>query len=58
MSLKLKGKLYVMSVRSAMIYGSETWAMTVEHIGMYGEEDGEMNVWCIAEGQNGDQVGV
>ena len=29
-SLKLKGKLYVTCVRSAMIYGSETWAMMVE----------------------------
>ena len=33
MSLKLKGKLYVMCVRSAMIYGSETWAMTMEQSG-------------------------
>ena len=28
--LKLKGKIYVACVRSAMIYGSETWAMTME----------------------------
>ena len=30
MSLKLKGKLYATCVRSAMIYGSETWTMNVE----------------------------
>ena len=30
MSLKLNGKLYATCVRSAMIYGSETWAMNVE----------------------------
>mgnify|MGYP007071599789 CR=1 FL=1 len=29
-SLKLKGKVYMACVRSAMVYGSETWAMTVE----------------------------
>ena len=29
-SLKLKGKVYVACVRSAMINGSETWAMTME----------------------------
>ena len=40
MSLKLKGKL---CVRSAMVYGSETWAMTAEQ-----SEN------CIAEGENGD----
>ena len=28
--LKLKGKVYVTCVRSAMVYGSETWAMNVE----------------------------
>ena len=32
-SLKLKGKLYVMCVRSAMVYRSETWAMMVEQSG-------------------------
>ena len=30
MSFKLKGKLYVTCVRSAMVYGSKTWAMMVE----------------------------
>ena len=29
-SLKLKGKMYVTCVRSAMVYGSETWAMNVQ----------------------------
>ena len=33
MSLKLNGKLYVTCVRSAMICGSETWAMTAEQSG-------------------------
>ena len=28
-SLKLKGKVYVTCVRSAMVYGSEIWAMNV-----------------------------
>ena len=32
-SLELKGKLYVTCVRSAMVYGSETWAMTTEQSG-------------------------
>ena len=30
-SLKLKGKLYMMCVRSAMVYGSETWAMAEQN---------------------------
>ena len=29
-SLKLKGKVYATCVRSAMIYGSETWVLNVE----------------------------
>ena len=29
-TLKLKGKIYAACVRSAMVYGSETWAMTNE----------------------------
>ena len=29
-SLRLNGKVYVACARSAMVYGSETWAMTVE----------------------------
>ena len=32
-SFQLKGKLYVTYVRSAMAYGSETWAMTTEQSG-------------------------
>ena len=32
-SLKLKGKLYVTCVWSAMVYESETWAMTAEQSG-------------------------
>ena len=31
-SMKLKGKVYAACVRSAMVYGSETWAMTVEQM--------------------------
>jgi hypothetical protein len=31
-SLKLKGKIYKVCVRSAMTYGSETWPMKVEHM--------------------------
>ena len=31
-SLKLKGKVYVSCVRSAMIYGCETWVMSVEQV--------------------------
>ena len=27
-------------------------------IRMYGDEDGEMDVWCIAEGKNGDWFSV
>ena len=30
MLLKLKGKVYAARMRSAMIYGSETWVMNVE----------------------------
>ena len=33
MSLKLKGKLYMMCVRGAMVYRNETWAMTAEQSG-------------------------
>ena len=49
----IKGKLYVTCVRSAMIYGRETWAVTAGaewEMGTYRDEDGEMDVWCIAEG--------
>ena len=31
-SLKIKGKVYESCVRSAMIYGSETWAVKAEHV--------------------------
>ena len=36
-----------MCVRSAMAYGSETWAITAEQwdIEMYREKDGEMDVY-------------
>jgi len=32
-SLKLKAKLYVTRVRSAMVHGRETWAMNAEQVG-------------------------
>ncbi len=31
-SLTLKGRLYESCVRSAMLYGSETWAVKVQHV--------------------------
>ncbi len=31
-SLRLKGRLYESCVRSAMLYGSEAWAVKVEHV--------------------------
>ena len=35
--------------RNAMVCGSETWAITAEwEIGMYRDDDSEMDVWCIA----------
>ena len=61
MSLKLKGKL---CVRSATVYGSETWAMTPEQSRRL-ERTMRMVRWmcgvslrlsaeCRAEGKNGD----
>ena len=44
-SLKLKGKLYVTCVRSAMIYGSEMWAMTVEQSGRLERTEIRMVRW-------------
>ena len=44
-SLKLKGKLYVTCVRSAMAYGSETWAMTVEQSGRLERTEMRMVRW-------------
>jgi len=34
-SLKLKEKVCVTSVRSAMVQGSETWAINTEQIGLF-----------------------
>ena len=44
-SLKLKGKLYVTCVRSAMVYGSETWAMTAEQSGRLERTEMRMVRW-------------
>ena len=46
-SLKLKGKVYVICVKSAMVYGSETWVMNAEQIGRF--EWTEI-MWCVSEG--------
>lgn len=44
-SLKLKGKVYVTCVRSAMVYGSETWAMNAEQIGRFERTEMKMVRW-------------
>ena len=44
-SLELKGKLYVTCVRSAMVYGSETWAMTAEQSGRLERTEMRMVRW-------------
>ena len=48
-SLKLKGKVHVTCVRSAKVYGSETWAINVEQckIGADRDDDRRMDIWCI-----------
>ena len=45
-SLKLKGKVYMTCVRSAMVYGSGAECK----IGADRDDDGTMDVWCISEG--------
>ena len=65
MSLKLKGKVYVMCVRSAMVYGSETWAMNVEQSARLERTEMRMVRWMCgvslrdrvpsySKGENGD----
>ena len=51
-SLKLKCKVYMTCVRSAMVYGSDTWTMNVEQckIGADRDEYRTMDVWRISEG--------
>ena len=44
-SLKLKGKVYLACVRSAMVYGSETWAMTSEQMGRFERTEMRMVRW-------------
>ena len=45
-SLKLKCKVYMTCVRSAMVYGSGAECK----IGADRDDDGTMDVWCISEG--------
>ena len=44
-SLKLKGKVYAACVRSAMLYGCETWAMNVEQIKRFERAEMRMVRW-------------
>ena len=44
-SIKMKGKLYSARVQSAMIYGSETWAMKVEDMQRLGRTERMMVRW-------------
>jgi len=41
----MKGKLYSARVQSAMIYGSETWAMKVEDMQRLGRTERMMVRW-------------
>ena len=66
MSLKLKGNMYVTCVRSARVYGSETWAMNVEQSASLERTGMRMAQWmcCVSlrdrvpsaelGGENGD----
>ena len=44
-SLKLKGKVYLACVRSAMVYGCETWGMTVEQMTRFERKEMRMIRW-------------
>ena len=43
--LKLKGKVYAACVRSAMLYGSETWAMNAEQTARFDRMEMRMVQW-------------
>ena len=44
-SLKIKGKVYESCVRSAMIHGSETWAVKAEHVDRLSKTEMQMIRW-------------
>ena len=51
-SHRIKGKIYKACVQSALTYGTETWAMKKANLqsGEDRTDDGEMDVWGVAEG--------
>ncbi|CAN6683009.1 unnamed protein product [Malus baccata var. baccata] len=53
MPLKLKGKFYRTAIRSAMLYGTECWAVKYQHIhknGCSGDDDASLEVWSHEKG--------
>ena len=51
-SYHIKGKIYKACVQSALTYGTETWVMKKANLqsGEDRTDDGEMDVWSVAEG--------
>ncbi|KAM1006091.1 hypothetical protein ACFX2I_002875 [Malus domestica] len=45
MPLKLKGKFYRMAIRSAMLYGTECWAVKHQHVHKMGVAEMRMLRW-------------
>ena len=52
--MALRGKLYSACVRSCMVYGSETWALTVENQRRLerAEANAKENMWGYTEKEN------
>ena len=52
-SYHIKGKIYKACVQSVLTYGTETWGDEDSKSAKFGEDgtdDGEMDVWGVAEG--------